>query len=290
MVSKGESLNIAQTNDVLTDSISDDFVLPENCGEITYEVLDAQGGAAPDFVKLVYTQGDSTFSLEVDGVDYEDDAPVTLDLVVEAKLIDYVATVASHQTQFTVTVLDPCETAVLTGSLAIEDMTAQGGESEKFVQTVDILSDSISDAFSVPSNCGSIEYEVVDARGDPALDYVSIVYTEGDPAFDIEVDVKDYEDVTQTLQLYVKAKLNDYSQVPFSTSAEFKLEILEAEPFVFVPPPPPPEPKPEQPPPVIIVIEASEPALEPVKRPVIEPEIDESEELANELRGGVNED
>ena len=264
VVSKGESLNIVQTNDVLTDSISDDYMLPENCGEITYEVLDAQGGAGPDFVKLVYTQGDSTFSLEVDGVDYEDDAPVTLDLVVEAKLIDYVATVASLRTQFTVTVLDPCETAVLTGSLAIEDMTAQGGESEKFVQTVDVLSDSVSDAFSVPSNCGSIEYEVLDAQGDPAPDYVSIVYSEGDPAFDIEVDVKDYEDVTQTLQLYVKAKLNDYSQVPSSTSAEFNLEILEAEPFVFVPPPPPPEPKPEQPPPVIIVIEASEPAPEPV--------------------------
>ena len=266
VVSKGESLNIVQTNDVLTDSVSDDYVLPDNCGEITYEVLDSQGGAAPDFVKLVYTQGDSTFSLEVDGVDYEDDAPVTLDLVVEAKLIDYVATVASLRTQFTVTVLDPCETAVLTGSLAIEDMTAQGGESEKFAQTVDVLSDSVSDAFSVPSNCGSIEYEVVDARGDPAPDYVSIVYTEGDPAFDIEVDVKDYEDVTQTLQLYVKAKLSDYSQVPSSTSAEFKLEILEADQFVFAPPPPPPEPKPEQPPPVIIVIEASvpEPAPEPV--------------------------
>ena len=94
-VFKGETLNKAQANSVLTDFISDDFEIPNNCGEITYELLDAQGGAAPDFVKLVYTQGDNTLSLEVNGVDYEDDAPVTLDLVLEAKLIDYVATVSS---------------------------------------------------------------------------------------------------------------------------------------------------------------------------------------------------
>ena len=94
-VFKGESLNKVQTNDVMTDSCSVNFLLPDNCGEITYELLDAEGVAAPGFVKLVYTPGDSTFSVEVDGVNYEDVAPATFDLILEAKLIDYVGYVNS---------------------------------------------------------------------------------------------------------------------------------------------------------------------------------------------------
>ena len=84
----------------------------------------------------------------------------------------------------------------------------------------------------------------MDSAGAPAPSYVTLVYTEGDTTFNIEVDVKDYaEEADQVLQLFVKAVLSDYSELVPSVSAEFEIEILAAvEAFVFVPPPPTPAP------------------------------------------------
>ena len=176
---------------------------------------------------------------------------------------------------------------MLTGSLDMEDMTAQAGETEKFVQSVGVLSDRVSDAFSVENNCGSMVYEVVDSLGAAAPDYVSLVYTEGDPTFDIEVDVADYTDDSLDLQLYVRAHLSDYPQA-FKVSSGFELEILEAVPFVFAPPPVA-EVKPQPEPPVIdIQIPLPKPAV--AKTLTVEPIVDESADEADKIRSGVNED
>ena len=72
-------------------------------------------------------------------------------------------------------------------------MSVQAGVTAKFTQSVGILSDSVSDAFQVVSNCGAIEYSLVDSVGYSAPSYVTLAYTEGDPTFNIEVDVKDYK-------------------------------------------------------------------------------------------------
>ena len=95
--------------------MSDGFGIPNNCGKIAYEVLDSQGQPAPSIVSLDYTDGESTFDVKVDAEDYQGIAPKTLDLLIVAKLIDYYPMVPSVASQFTVTVLDPCETTVLTG-------------------------------------------------------------------------------------------------------------------------------------------------------------------------------
>ena len=65
-------------------------------------MLDSQGQAAPSIVSFVYTQGDSTFSVEVNAEDYDDVAPKTFNLVVEAKLTDYYPDVASVSGAFTI--------------------------------------------------------------------------------------------------------------------------------------------------------------------------------------------
>ena len=136
--------------------MSDGFGFPNNCGKIAYEVLDSQGRPAPSIVILDYADGESTFSVEVDAKDYQGIAPETLDLFIVAKLINYYPMVPSVASQFTVTVLDPCETTVLTGKLELEGMTVEVGKDETFVQSVDVLSDSVSDDFSAKNSCGMI--------------------------------------------------------------------------------------------------------------------------------------
>ena len=65
------------------------------------------------------------------------------------------------------------------------------------------------------------------------------------------------------MQLYVKAELSDYS-VP-SMRAQFEIDILEVEKFVFVPPPAPvTEPAPAPP-----VIEPEEPTVEETQQPFV---------------------
>ena len=56
-------------------------------------------------------------------------------------------------------------------------MSGQAGEAEKYVQSIGILSDSVSDEFKVQNNCGSFQYELEDLQGEPAPDYINIVYT-----------------------------------------------------------------------------------------------------------------
>lgn len=75
-------------------------------------------------------------------------------------------------------------------------MSVQAGEAVKFTQSVGILSDSVSDAFQVVNNCGSISYTLTDSTGYSAPSYVTLAYIDGDPTFSIEVDVKDYTDAS----------------------------------------------------------------------------------------------
>ena len=79
---------------------------------------------------------------------------------------------------------------------------------------------------------------MVDPRGEPAPEFISLSIADGGNTLVIQVDVKEYSDSSQVLQLFVMAKLVDYPQVSIMKS-EFKLEILVAEKFVFAPPPQP---------------------------------------------------
>ena len=88
-VFKGEANNVVQSFNILTDSVSDASDGARSCGLIAYEVLDSLGQAAPSIVSLVYTEGDSTFSVEVDAEEFDDVVPVTFDLVIQAKITDY---------------------------------------------------------------------------------------------------------------------------------------------------------------------------------------------------------
>ena len=53
-VQKGEDLTIAQTFSILTDSVSDSFVIQQACGLITYELLDAYDNPAPQIANIIY--------------------------------------------------------------------------------------------------------------------------------------------------------------------------------------------------------------------------------------------
>ena len=110
-VFKGEANNVVQSFNILTDSVSDASDGARSCGLIAYEVLDSLGQAAPSIVSLVYTEGDSTFSVEADAEEYDDVTPTIFNLVVEAKLTDYYPVVPIVSSTFSVSTLDPCDTA-----------------------------------------------------------------------------------------------------------------------------------------------------------------------------------
>ena len=67
----------------------------------------------------------------------------------------------------------------------------QAGE-PTYTYTYDILTDSISDAYNTELACGLVQYELLLADGLSVPDFISLSYTEGDPTFNIEIDVKTY--------------------------------------------------------------------------------------------------
>ena len=157
---------------------------------------------------------------------------------------------ASLRSEFKLSITDPCQTATLLGELAPQAMAVEAGNTSKYTQSVAVLSDSISWAFGVQSECGPIQYLVLSPEGYTAPDYVSLTYIEGGSTFDIEVDMKDYYGAAQTLNIKVRATLQNYAQFVPSLTTSFELKIEVTDPFVFVPPAPKPEPKPAPEPPV----------------------------------------
>ena len=93
----------------MTDTISESYGNSGACGEITYEVVDANGEAAPEnLIKLVYTEGDPTFSIEINAKEYDGEAPLTIPLYLEAKLANYYPHAPSLRYSFNLKVIDPC--------------------------------------------------------------------------------------------------------------------------------------------------------------------------------------
>ena len=58
-------------------------------------------------------------------------------------------------------------------------MYVEAGETQKYIQSIDNLSDSISDEFAIENNCGAIEYEILDTDDEPAPKFVTLVKKEG---------------------------------------------------------------------------------------------------------------
>ena len=71
---------------------------------------------------VTHNEGDTTFSLDVTGKDFTDEAPMTYELFLVAELDEYLSYVPSVSFRFTILVKDPCRTSELSGSLEIEDM------------------------------------------------------------------------------------------------------------------------------------------------------------------------
>ena len=130
-------------------------------------------------------------------------------------------------------------------------LSAEALAAEKLMESLDAFTDSLSDSLGLKDNCGSIAYRVETKEGAEAPSNVSLVYTEGDSTFKIEVDTAN-EDAARVIDLVLVAELVDYyPQVPRLTQ-DITLEILEVEePWV----PPPAEPAAEPEPPAIPVIE-----------------------------------
>lgn len=194
----------------------------------------------------------------------------------------------------TLTIIDSCETTLLTGSFDLELISTAAGSSEKLEETLDAFSDSISDSVGRANNCGAISYSLKLFDGDPAPSFVQLTYAEGESTFKITVDAADLSAV-QTLDLVFEAELVDYyPQVPRVTN-EFKLAITElVEPWV---PPPPPEETPKEPDPPEPVIEDEEEEEEPVPatpapvfvfKPVVKVN-EQAEKAAGSIRESVNE-
>ena len=92
-------------------------------------------------------------------------------------------------------IIDSCETTTLVGTLDVQDVAVQKHEDLIVPQTFNILTDSVSDSFGILQTCGLITYELLDAYGDPAPVIASIIYTEGDPTLNVEVNALEFEDV-----------------------------------------------------------------------------------------------
>ena len=97
-------------------------------------------------MSVVQVDGESTFSVEVNGKDYEDEAPMSFELFLVAELAEYVAYVPSVSFRFTVLAQNPCRIAKLSSFVEIEPIVAQAGE-PKYTFSFDVLTDSISDEY-----------------------------------------------------------------------------------------------------------------------------------------------
>ena len=136
---KHEDLTVAQTFNILTDSISDSFGILQACGLISYELLNANDDPAPEIASLIYTEGEPTLNVDINAKEFEEAAPQQIDLVLEAKVIDYYPLVPSLRAQFKLIIEDPCRTAYLIGQPEPQMMTVERGELTKFAQSVAVL-------------------------------------------------------------------------------------------------------------------------------------------------------
>ena len=92
----------------LSDSISFEFENENTCGIIEYDIFGANDEAAPEFITIAQTEGESSFDIEVDVKNYYGN-PISIQLKVVAKLPDYSTFVASVESEFDleIAVLDP---------------------------------------------------------------------------------------------------------------------------------------------------------------------------------------
>ena len=74
-----------------TDSVSDSLLIPENCGSITYTLVDDKDEAAPASVAVSYSSADNTVTVEADLSTWTQ--PGTFQYKLVAQLKDYAATV-----------------------------------------------------------------------------------------------------------------------------------------------------------------------------------------------------
>ena len=116
----------------MTDFISDDFGILQNCGLISYELLEANDDPAPLIASLLYTEGEPTLSVEINAKEFEEYAPQKIELVIEAKVIDYYPLVPSLRAEFKLNIKDPCRTAYIIGEPEVQAMTVEAGETIKF--------------------------------------------------------------------------------------------------------------------------------------------------------------
>ena len=91
-------------------------------------------------------------------------------------------------------IIDSCEITTLSGTLDVQDVTLQKHEDLTVAQTFNILTDSISDSFGILQACGLISYELLNANDDPAPEIASLIYTEGEPTLNVDINAKEFEE------------------------------------------------------------------------------------------------
>ena len=52
----------------------------------------------------------------------------------------------------------------------------------------------MSDNFGILKACGSISYELLDSYGNAAPAIATIVYTDGDPTLNVDINAKDFDE------------------------------------------------------------------------------------------------
>ena len=98
------------------------------------------------------------------------------------------------------------------------------------------FTDSVSTLYKAENLCGQISYNILGSNlVEASSDLIKVTHSKGDPTFKIEVNTRNWAN-TVTMQLLLRAKLDDYYPEVPALDIPLNLVIEEADTFVFVPP------------------------------------------------------
>ena len=135
-----------------TDSLSTLTTLSEACGPITYSIVEGYSFLTLDVTGLLLTLQSN---LIADAGSYT--------ATLSASLTNYPA-VAAAQISFSLELINPCLTTVLTLPTTLSAFTITVGDGVGFEQTFMPATDSKADAATTPALCGPRVYAILEAQ------------------------------------------------------------------------------------------------------------------------------
>lgn len=144
-----------------TDSLSTAKGLPEVCGPMTYSIAEGYSFVTLD-VSILQITLQSTNMAHIG----------TQTATLQASLTNYPG-IAPTKIQFSVTLVDPCLTTVLTLATTLSTFTIAAFDGVGFTQTFMPATDSAADTALVPGLCGTRVYSIVELQPKAFISFIS---------------------------------------------------------------------------------------------------------------------